>query len=991
MRTAPAALQQSNTVTGTVLDPNGDPIIGATVEEVGTTRKTITDVDGHFTLTGTKPGAELEISYIGYKTVRVKAADGLSLNLQEDVAMLDEVVAVGYGTVKKSDLTGSVSSITAREFMDQPASVATSILAGRAAGVTVRKNSGAPGQGSVIRVRGANSVYGSNDPLIVVDGNYGSMPNNYEIESIEVLKDASATAIYGSRGANGVIIVTTKAGRRDTRPRVEFHSDFSITDQHKRFDLMDAYEYAVASNEVGSYTYTQDQLNSYKNGVGTDWQDEMFRTGFNQSYNLEISGGGKNFTYYFAPHYSHDTGTIITTHSQTYSIDSKMTFNIGKRVTVRFTGNMNHWDNMNANMAGKTSKTSNALLAAAVWAPTEPVYEDDGVTYNQMAPQTGTLLSPVFMAEGEKNKQFGNSWTAIGDLNIKIIDGLEFDGKASVNNNSTGARHYAMPPIEAAGPAYRASQESGSSNTWLVNGYFSYKKLFAGAHNFGATVGMEEYKTTYNGFGGGVNELPVQSYEWFNLSIGSDPRVTSSFSDEQMRSYFGRVNYDYLSRYYLTANFRADGSSRFRKGNRWGYFPSFSLAWRITEEPFMKNQKVFQNLKLRGGWGETGSQAVSTYATYNSMRSTGQYWGDTPYAAYHGRIGGNPNLKWETTRQFNIGLDFTTLNNRLNVTLDYYNKKTVDLLAPVDVTAYSGGAREEGNRSIISNVGSVRNRGFEFNIDYDVIRTKDWSYNTNLNGSFNTSKVLDLGDNTELYGDQIGGFSSSPFVIMPGERMGAIYGMKCLGIWQENEAEEAAKFSQAPGDYKYEDLNGDYAYGNEDKQIIGNGIPKFTFGWNNTVTWKNFQLNLLIEGALDRDIMNWSRLVMTERAGMSTCYTLREARDRWSTSNPNAKYSNYQSSTASASPTSDLFLENGNYVKFRNLSLSYLFSRKDFPKMPFDLRVSASVQNFWTITSYSGLDPETSNSEGNPDMNSAMDWFNYPNPMSFSFGLSIVY
>ena len=404
----------------------------------------------------------------------------------------------------------------------------------------------------------------------------------------------------------------------------------------------------------------------------------------------------------------------------------------------------------------------------------------------------------------------------------------------------------------------------------------------------------------------------------------------------------------------------------------------------------MKNQNIFQNVKIRGGWGIIGNQAIDSYGTYTTLGSQSWSWGtSTAYSGYYAQIGGNANLKWESTKQLNLGIDLTTLDNRLNITLDYYNKKTVDLLAPVSVAGYNGGDTEYGRSTVISNVGSVRNKGFEFNIGYLVVEAKDFSYDINLNGAINKNKVLDLGEESIIYGNiyAAGLTSVSPFVLMPGQPIGTIYGLKYLGIWQEAEADEAAKFGQVPGDYKYEDKNGNYSYDSEDKQVIGHTNPSFTWGFNNHFSYKNLGLNILLEGVHNRDVMNWTYMVATERGTVATFYTLRDAKNRWTPSNPDAEFARV-GTTNNMQPLSSQYMQDGSYIKFRNISFSYLIPKSVISFA--SLKVSVSAQNMLTITKYKGYDPEISSSTGD-DANSGMDWFAYPNPKSISLGISLEY
>jgi TonB-dependent starch-binding outer membrane protein SusC len=979
--------EQPRSVSGKVTDSSGNPLPGVSVIVKGTKNGTVTDISGRFSLSPTPANAVLQFSFVGMKTQEVVVGGQTEVNvtLQEEAIGIGEVVAVGYGTAKKSDLTGSVISVSSKAFLGQPASSVNSVLSGKAAGVTVRRSNGAPGEGSTIRIRGANSLLGSNDPLIVVDGNYSGMPNMYDIESIEILKDASATAIYGSRGANGVILVKTKRGTQE-KPSVQFYSDFSFQNISQRYDLMEPYEFAEFNNRVGAYPFTDDELAKIKANGGTDWQDAVLQTGLAQNYKAILTGGSKAVKYYISPSYNKSTGTIKNTEASGYGLSAKVDMDLNDRIAIQIESSVGHGDNLNPGLAQGGSKTAIPLCGALTWAPTESIYNADG-SYHRLGIGTGTLMNPLLMTDVQ-NTNYSNSGSGVGNLKIKIIEGLVLDAKGSISFGTGGSRNFESKQYNGVN-AY-ASQSSYENKSWLVNSFLTFSKTFAGVHNFSAMAGFEETQSTSQSFSATANILPIESVGWYNLGLASpNIGVSSGYGNGAMRSYFGRVNYNYASRYYLTMNYRADGSSKFKGDNQFGYFPSFSLAWRLSKEKFMKNQNVFQNVKIRGGWGTSGSQAIDNYATYTTLGNRTFDWGDVTQAGYYARVGGNPNLKWETTKQLDLGLDFTTLNNRLSVTLDYYNKKTEDLLAPVSVPAYNGGDPEYGRTSVISNVGSVRNEGFEFNINYDVLKSEVCSYNVNLNGAFNRNKVLNIGEQTRIYGASYaaGLSSASPFVLMPGQPIGTIWGLKYLGIWQENEAEEAAKFQQTPGDYKYEDLNGNYSYDADDNQAIGNTNPTFTWGFNNLVSYKNFDLNVLVEGVQGRDVMNWSYMVAAERIDFSQLYTLRAAKNRWTPANPDAEFAKIGNSNR-LSPLSSQYMQDGSYVKLRNVSLAYRIPKSILSFAT--VKLSVSAQNILTLTKYKGYDPEISSTSGS-DTNSGMDWFAYPNPKSFSFGISIEY
>jgi TonB-linked SusC/RagA family outer membrane protein len=981
---ATVAAQQSG-LTGYVYDAEGEPLTGVNVVVKGTTTGTITDINGRFTL-NVAEGAQLEISYIGYVTQTVSAARNMRVELAEDIEQLDEVVVVGYGTVKKSDLTGAVTSVTQKSFLDQPGSSINSVLQGRAPGVVVRRTNGAPGEGSTIRIRGVNSILGNNDPLIVVDGNYSSsLPNLYDIETIEILKDASATAIYGSRGSNGVIIVTTKRGSTAGRNEVKIYSNISFDQVARRYDMMDAVEFAEFMNAVGTQmggaaSYSDADIARFREQGTTDWQNELFRTGVTQSHKAVLTGGSQKAKYYISPIFNKTEGIMINTSAKNYGLNAKFDADLSKRVSYQIEAGLSHGNVLNPGLGKGTDHMSLPLQSALIWSPAARVYNDDG-TYQSLDPLSARTLNPVLLTSMQDTR-YTNSGNAVGNLKVKIIDGLVFDGKALVSYDTGGQRFYS--PKELDGNRANASQNSYETLSWLVNAYLTYSKTFA-QNQLSVMLGFEENQGETRGFNANADDLSVTTVGWDNLSLGKTKSIGSYYTNDALRSYFARVSYNYGSRYYFTGTYRADGSSKFRGNNRFSYFPSFSLAWRLSEEGFLKDSEVFQNLKLRGGWGVTGSQAVGSYATLSPMSGSSFAWGTSQeLTGYRPGVGGNPNLQWEETKQSNIALDLTTLGGKLSFSFDYYYKQTDKLLSRITVPIYNGGG------TINTNVGTIENKGFEVNLNYLVFENRDWSYDINLNGSHNENKVLDIGDQERLWGGSsvAGVMTQSPFIIMPGHSLGTIYGYKYLGLWQRGDVIEAKKYGQEPGGYHYEDLNGNNEYDAEDYQIIGNSNPKFTWGFNNHLSWKNWDLNILFEGLHGRDILNLSYFMAGNIYDNSLAVTSRAGKDRWTPENPYAEFSRLTMANTVVMPNSDQWLQDGSYVKVRNLSLAYRLSKKATRFA--DMRLAVSAQNVFTFTKYKGYDPEVS-SAGGSDTDAGLDWFAYPNPRSYTISLTIEY
>jgi TonB-linked SusC/RagA family outer membrane protein len=970
-------------ITGYVFDVNGEPLPDVNVAVRGTTIGVVTDVNGFFTL-DVPAGATLDVSYIGYVRKSVAAKDNLRITLEEDAEMLDEVVVVGYGTMKKSDLTGAVSSVTPKSFLDQPGSSVNSILQGRAPGVMVRRTNGTPGGGSTIRIRGVNSILGNNDPLVVVDGNYGDMPSVYDIESIEVLKDASATAIYGSRGANGVIIVTTKRGAVEGRNEVKLYSNVSFDQVANRYDMMEAAEYAEfmnAANESIGVTplYTAADIARFREQGGTDWQSELFRTGMTQSHKAVLTGGNKKMKYYISPSYSNTDGIIINSSSKSYGLGAKFDAEVSSRISYQVEASVSHGETLNPELGSGTDHMGLPLYAALIAAPTSPILNDDG-SYH-MDPLSSRMSNPILMTT-LKDTRYSNSGGAVGNLKIKIIDGLVFDGKASISFGTGGNRSFT--PAELNGNRAEAYQKSYENKSWLVNAVLTYSKTIAEKHQLSLMLGFEQNQGMSRSFSASANDLYIPSVEWDNLGLGRSYGAESGYSNDAMRSYFTRGTYNYDGRYYFTGTYRADGSSKFRGKNLFSYFPSFAVSWRLSEEGFLKDADIFRNLKLRGSWGITGSQAVDSYATNPAMDGSSYAWGTSQSnAGYRPNVMGNPDLQWEETTTTDFGADLSVLDGKLSLSLDYYCKLTDKLLSQVAVPLYNGGG------TISSNIGEIENKGFEANLNFVVFESNDWSYDVNLNGAHNKNTVLDIGEQDRLWGGSsvAGPMDQSPFIILPGHSIGTIYGHKYLGLWQQGDVVEAAKYGQAPGDYRYEDLNGNYSYDAEDYQIIGNSTPDFTWGFNNHLAWKNWNLNILFEGLHGRDILNLGYCAVNNVFDNSLSITARTGKDRWTRENPWAEFSKLSVENV-VKANSDQWIQDGSYVKLRNLSLAYRFTKQQTKFA--DIRVSLSAQNVLTFTKYKGYDPEVS-SAGGSDTDAGLDWFAYPNPRSYTLSFSLEY
>lgn len=972
--------QQQRSVSGKVTDSSGSPLPGASVVIKGTTNGSITNAEGVFSLAKVPYDATLVVSFIGMDTQEIKLEGKSSINvvMQEETVGIKEVIAIGYGTVKRKDLTGSVASVSSNDFKAQPVQGLSDMIQGRVAGVTVTSQSGDAAANSKIRIRGNNSINGDNSPLYIIDGVPMGSFNPNDVESIEILKDASATAIYGSRGANGVVLITTKRGKIGT-PTVELTITEGFSDASNSVDLMDAASYAEFYNKYNGNSYfTQDQINDFKKNGGTDWQKAVMQTGLSQNYQASVSGGSEVARYFIGANYINNSATLENNSAKYYGIRSNLDLKIGQKFTstVFIAAKSSKILNSGTGLGMNKSPLWNCLM----WSPTAPIYKEDG-SYNLLDPIGAKAFNPYMEAMERNDNSYGRNITVNGVLGYTIVDGLKVSVQPAIEMSSSENRNFLNEYITQSGDpsAFRSYAETVN---WQITTLLTYDKVLKEKHAVNIVLGSEVWSNKYNYFNASASGFSNGSVAWYSLQSGSNRSVTSGYSESSLASFFARANYIFNSRYYLTGSIRADGSSKFRGDNQFGYFPSVAAGWVASEETFIKDLNFFDRLKLRGSYGITGSQAVGSYSTIALMSSYDYNYGTT--TTYPGYILGspaNPNLKWEETTQFDFGLDASLMKDRLSVTLDYFNKRTTGLLTAKVLPSYSGGG------STMINLGEMKNCGFDGSIAYMSDVKKDFQWKMILNISTVKNKVVDLGDlGTEFVpgGSYVGvELPDSPMIVREGESLGSFYGYKFLGLWGSDEAAEAAKYGQKPGDNKYLDVDTNYELDGEDKMIIGNYLPKYTWGFNTSLNYKNLDFNLLIDGVHDRDILNYSYMVAGTVVGESSSITLKDAANYWTPENQNTIWTP-NSPTRREKANSSKWVQDGSYIKFRNISLGY--TMHDIMKG--QLRVSVSAQNVFTITDYKGRDPEVSSNGYSNDFDGGVDYGTYPMPKIYTIGLS---
>lgn len=987
-------------ITGRVTDVNSEPIIGANVSVKGTTNGSITDMNGHYELKNVPENAILLFSYIGMEGQEIVVRGNTTINvvMKEDAVALSDVVVIGYGVARKADLTGSVSSVSLEDVSRQPVMRVEDALRGKAPGVQISQSNSAPGGGMKIRIRGANSVNGNNDPLYVIDGFIGAdynMINPNDIESVSILKDASATSMYGSRGSNGVVLITTKMAK-EGETRVEYNGFVSIDQAAKTLDVLTAKEYMTVANERQSALganpfFSEPDIAAAGNGV--NWQDEILGTAATQNHQLAISGGQSAIKYYLSASYQDQEGVVKNSFYKKYGVKANINSSVRKNFDVAFNFNGNYYESRN----NSTYDGRNSPMGSALIFPPNIAIKDENGQYNISPGGYGPVASnPVFNLNNGDDNSYGMKMLGNLSLNWTIIDGLKLSVSGGVDIGSSKTTGLSLNDKMSSVSTCIAQAYDGMYVSYQNTNQLTFNKTFNSIHKLDAAVVYEQQKYIARTLGGYATGFPTIALGVNALGLGSSQSVSSGYTEWSLQSYLGRVNYALLERYLFTASMRIDGSSKFAKGNKYGYFPSGAVAWRLSDESFIKRLNLFSNLKLRASFGLIGSQAISPYATLQSLAYSGSgqnmnYYFDNNNKLYIGispKTPANSNLKWETTAQTNVGLDFALFDGRLSGAVDYYYKKTHDLLFNVSVPDYLYGGTQ------LQNVGSLQNKGWEFMLSGVILDSKDWYISTNVNLSLNRNKILNMGNEKEIFVSVTPQTGWSPYtgysVLHVDEPLGQMRGLTYLGVWKSNEKEEAAKYGKVPGDSKYLDVNGDHVIDGNDMDVIGNAMPKFTYAWNTSVTFKDFDLNIIFNGVQGNKVWNFTRYLYSGM--MSDCIipTNREVLDRWSPTNENSDYPNFSSSNV-VEKQSSRWLEDGSYLRLSNLTLGYTFSKLKKNTFVKEAKVYVSGQNLFTITKYKGYNPEGSNTQSGQDIATGFDEAGYPAIRSYMVGLKFAF
>ena len=948
------------TIKGVINDEQGETIIGASVIIKGEDTGTTSDMDGRFTLEAPE-GAILVISYIGYHTqeVKVRKRSLLRVVLKEDNQLLDEVVVVGYGTVKKSDLTGAVSGVSNRQYKNQPVQRVENILQGRTPGVEVTATSGMPGASMKVRVRGTTSINKSSDPLYVIDGIISSSGldgiNPSDIQSMEILKDASSTAIYGSRGSNGVILITTKQGS-EGKAQVTFDASVGLSTVRKQYDLLNAYEYATALNDIrGSSTISAEDLEAYKNGTkGINWTDLLTRTGITQDYRLAISGGNEKVKYLISGNVLDQEAITIMSDYKRYGIRANIDSEVKPWLTISA--------KLNASSLHKHNEGGANWLHVTNFSPTMELKDPETGVYNT-DPYNMIGSSPYGEMIVNNSDSYSYNLNANLTLLFKIMKGLTLSVQGGYDYDNSPSYSF-RSKLDSPGAINSASNTSALHNYWQNTNNLTWQKQF-GNHSFTAMAVWEISRSWDSQLKGTGSNLNNESVGYWNLGNAAIRDASNSYTEFSLASGIVRANYDYKKRYFITAALRADGSSKFQGDNKWGYFPSAAIAWDIAQESFMSNQHVLDQLKLRASFGVTGNQDIAAYSTLGMLSGASYGWGtSTSSTGYWGNQFATPDITWEKTYQYDLGLDLSL--GGFNITVDWFKKQTKDLLFQKQVPKYNGGGTYWVNQ------GKLNNTGVEMSLTtFPVKGAVTWE--TSLNASYVKNEVADLaGDDfvlTANYSD-LGG----PLQIMkPGYPMGSFY----VYQWKGFDDKGANLYQKADGSLTTNPTS-------DDLVVKGQASPKWTVGWNNTVTWKNWTLNVFFNAATGYDRLNISRFMAASMTGVSRFITLRDAYFKgWDhvANKADALYPSLTNTDNKSYANSDFWLEDASFIKLKNISLSYRIPRRVLKFASVQLSVSA--QDLFTITRYKGMDPEVYTSYD------GLDYGAYPIPRTITFGAKI--
>lgn len=1026
-----AAVNAQITVSGTVSDSSG-PIPGVNIIVKGTKTSTVSNFDGTYTLQSVPANSILVFSFIGYKPHEIAVNNKTKIDavLEENLNDLKEVVVIGYGTTKRADLTGAVSTVNSAAITQSVPTTFDQVLQGRAAGVQIQQNSGTPGGSSSVRIRGISSITGSNEPIyvidgVIIDGNSGSLNSNplaainpNDIASIDILKDASATAIYGSRAANGVIMVTTKTGRKGDL-LLNFDSYVGWQQMPKELQVLNLREYGTLKNtraDLGIVQRDNTFIRPDLLGEGTNWQDELFQTALIQNYNLSASGGSDNTTYALGMGYFDQEGTVIGSSFDRMTLRGVIDSQVKKWFKVGVNMNVSKFNQVT------TVNDDSVILVALKQTPNVAARNADG-TFDGPDTTEFVQTNPLGIALLKDNHAAnygirGNAYAEISftkDLKLKTQYSIDYN----FGNNYTFNPSYTFGALS--NEVREGSRTKSTSENWIWNNLLTYNKVFA-KHNINAMLGQELQEQNWENLYGYRSGYLTNGATDLNAGDPTTARNSNASSTRGLSSYFARAAYSFDDKYFLTGTIRRDGSSQFAEDNKWDWFPSAALAWKISNEGFLKDNQTVNNLKLRAGWGVTGNSSVPNNAYTSVYGTSATNWGSGQIATNTA----NPDLKWEKSNQTNIGLDLGLFNNRVEVTADVYYKRTDDLLLRLSLPAYVGTTGQGSTAPPYANIGSLENKGIEFTLNTINMQRQDFLWKSNFNISMNRFKVLKLNSESGVYDQTLQQGSDVTVVTRSavGQTLGQFYGYKVIGRFEKatdfyyKDAAGTVKPTALPegmqigengvwiGDYMFEDVNKDGVINEKDAGYIGDPNPDFTFGFTNNFSFKGFDVSIMFTGSYGNDVLNYQRRWLENPRENTNLLKSALGYAQLELIDPNGPndYRNVQivggdpymprigaSSASSASNyrLSNRFVEDGSYVRLKNISIGYNLPKDLYSKYGIsNIKVYSNMQNVLTFTKYKGYDPEVGAINQNQLLN-GIDNGRYPSPITTTLGLTV--
>ncbi len=1019
-------------ITGKVTDENSMPLPGVQIKLKNTKLATVTNPEGGYQIKVPAAGDVLVFSYVGYTTKEIKTttAGAVNLSLTPSKNGLNEVVIVGYGTVKRSDLTGSIGSVDVKDLQKAPVASFEDALAGRVAGVAVTTSDGQPGDKPTITIRGNNSVTQDNSPLYVVDGFpiedfSANTINPSEIESIEILKDASATAIYGSRAANGVILLNTKRGKAGP-PNISLQTWVGLSENIRQIELMNPYEFVKYQQELNPsfgaiYLTNNRDLDYYQNVKGIDWQDLVFKSAYSTSNSVSISGGTDKTKYAISGSVFSQDGTVINSGFDRYQ--GRMVLDQSINTALKVGVNLNYSKTKTSGQILRNSENSSATSYTmySVWG-SRPVSgnSDVDLTDELTDPELGTIvdyrINPVINLNNILNNRYATTLNANGYLEYKFLKNFTFKTTAGFNNSANSNESFynsrtsngSNQTAVGASNGPNGSLSSINNNNWLNENTLTFNKTYGENHSVNVLSGFTMQGANFRSFGYQATQIPNELLGPIGLEEGILKSATSTESANTLASFLARANYGYKSKYLLTLTFRSDGSSKFAENNKWSYFPSASAAWVISKEKFMKDFTFISNAKFRIGYGTIGNNRVSDFGYLSQILlnfTSGAGNTRTGYNfnnAYNNGAApfnlGNANLKWETTGSFNTALDVSLFKERISLTTEFYVKNTYDLLLNATL------APSMGYRRALKNIGKVSNRGFEFTINTINVDTKNFNWSSSFNIAFNKNKVVALNENEPSLTTGLGwnaNFAQEhPYIAKPGRPIALFYGYIHDGVYQLSDFNSApngtymlknsipATGVPKPGYIKYKDINNDGLINALDRTIIGNPNPLHTGGFTNNFKYKNIDLNVFMQWSYGNDVLNANRIDFEGQTSRGQLNMFATYADRWSFDNQTSQ--NYIAGGGGPTAYSDRLVEDGSFIRLKTVSLGYNIPYNFLKKYKVKgFRAYVSAQNLFTLTNYSGLDPEVSTSPS--ALTPGFDYSPYPKPRVTTFGINVVF